>query len=87
MGAHALGAAAYAAKARQLSEHGSADAAADELAWQLAQMSDSVRDALRALPLLGEDSSGPLGPGLLAAGALGAHIRGIQAALRQAGTG
>ncbi len=81
MGAHALGAAAYAAKARQLSELGNAGAADEELAWQLDQMSDPVRVALRSLPLLGEDSSGPLGSGLLAPGALGAHIRATQASL------
>ena len=82
MGAHALGAAAYAAKARQLSEPGNAVAADEEIFWQLGQMSDPVRVALRSLPLLGEDSSGPLGSGLLASGALGAHIRVIQASLR-----
>ncbi|MCR2825352.1 putative immunity protein [Microbacterium sp. zg.Y909] len=81
MGAHALGAAAYAAKARQLAEQGNATAATDEIAWQLAQMSDPVRAALRSLPLLGEDPSGPLGSGLLASGALGAYIRVIQTAL------
>lgn len=83
MGAHALGAAAYAAKARQLAEPRNTAAAADEFHWQLAQMSDAVRDALRSLPLLGEDPSGPLGSGLLASGALGAHIRQIQTALHQ----
>jgi hypothetical protein len=42
-----------------------------------------VRSALRRLPLLGEDSSGPLGSGLLASGALGANIRAVQSALIQ----
>jgi hypothetical protein len=55
MGAHALGAAAYAAKA--------------------------VKTALRLLPPLGEDSSGPLGPGLLASGLQGTIIRDLQAGL------
>lgn len=72
MGAHALGAAAYAAKAAGTT---------DEIDWQLARMSADVRTALRQLPLLGEDSSGPLGPGLLASGVLGDHIRRLQAAL------
>ncbi len=83
MGAHALGAAAYAAKAVALSDPDDPSARADELAWQLSRMSDPVRDALARLPLLGEDASGPLGSGLLATGVLGAHIRGIQAALRR----
>jgi hypothetical protein len=45
-------------------------------------VSPPVRTALARLPLLGEDSSGPLGTGLLASGALGEAIRAIQAALR-----
>jgi hypothetical protein len=79
MGAHALGAAAYAAKAAELAapQHGGTA----EIRWQLEQMSQPVRVALRSLPLLGEDSSGPLGAGLLASGALGANIRVIQTAL------
>ncbi len=44
IGAHALGAAAYAVAA--------------EIAWQLDHMSHPVRIALRRLPLLGEDSAG-----------------------------
>lgn len=44
-------------------------------------MSAPVLAALRKLPLLGEDSSGPLGPGLLASGALGESIRTVQSAL------
>ncbi len=83
MGAHALGAAAYAAKAQALSAPGSALAGDEEISWQLAHMSDDVRSALRLLPLLGEDPSGPLGSGLLASGALGANIRAIQDALHQ----
>lgn len=79
MGAHALGAAAYAAKAAELADPGSGGA--HELSWQLEHLSDPVRAALRQLPLLGEDLSGPLGSGLLASGALGANIRAIQAAL------
>ncbi|WP_371740226.1 hypothetical protein [Frigoribacterium sp. VKM Ac-2836] len=45
-------------------------------------MSRAVQAALRTLPLLGEDPSGPLGSGLLAAGALGRTIRALQTALR-----
>lgn len=73
MGAHALGAAAYAAKAAELAapQHGGAA----EIAWQMKHLSQAARTALASLPLLGEDSSGPLGSGLLASGALGANPR------------
>ena len=82
MGAHALGAAAYAAKAAALAAPDDSDALANEIEWQLARMERPVRAALARLPLLGENSAGPLGSGLLASGALGANIRLIQAALR-----
>jgi hypothetical protein len=52
-----------------------------EIAAQLALLTDPVRSALRLLPALGTDPSGPLGAGLLASGELGAHIRTIQASL------
>ncbi|WP_243075400.1 putative immunity protein [Microbacterium sp. SS28] len=80
MGAHALGAAAYAAKAAGMADP--AGGAAIELDWQLEHISPPVASALRRLPILGEDSAGPLGPGLLASGDLGDHIRRIQASLR-----
>ncbi|QCR18472.1 putative immunity protein [Agrococcus sp. SGAir0287] len=80
MGAHALGAAAYAAVAAELASPGAGDR---ERAWQLAHMDDDVRAALRRLPALGADASGPLGAGLLASGALGEHIRTLQQALAQ----
>jgi len=82
MGAHALGASAYAAKAAESAAPGTGGAA--ELVWQLARMSAPVRSALQRLPLLGENPSGPLGSGLLASGSLGAHIRSIQAGLADA---
>jgi hypothetical protein len=81
MGAHALGAAAYAAKAVGLAHPTKPDAAADEIAWQLDRMTDETVTALRRLPLLGEDSAGPLGAGLLASGVLGESIRRLQAGL------
>jgi len=81
MGAHALGAAAYAAKAVALASPADPMAAHDEVRWQLEQLTDEVRAALRLLPPVGEDHSGPLGAGLLASGALGATIRDIQAEL------
>ncbi|MBF4577473.1 hypothetical protein ITJ49_15010 [Frondihabitans sp. VKM Ac-2883] len=79
MGAHALGAAAYAAKAAELAAPGGGEA---EVRWQVQHMSRSVRAALRTLPLLGENSSDPPGSGLLASGALGNTIHALQAALR-----
>lgn len=78
MGAHALGAAAYAVCAASLAAPDGAEAAADEISWQFAQMSAEVRTALQSLPPLGENRSGPLGPGLLASGQLGEIIREIQ---------
>lgn len=81
MGAHALGAAAYAAKAAGLAAPDRTEAVHDEISWQLERMTDETRSALRKLPLLGEDSSGPLGAGLLASGILGSIIREIQAAI------
>jgi hypothetical protein len=79
MGAHALGAAAYAAKAAQLATPDGGGAA--EIAWQVENMSQAVKTALQQLPLLGEDPSGPLGSGLLASGVLGNYIRSLQSAL------
>ena len=81
MGAHALGAAAYAVKATGLAAPDRAEAATEEISWQLEHMSDRTRFALRQLPALGEDSAGPLGSGLLTSGVLGSTIRRLQAAL------
>jgi hypothetical protein len=78
MGAHALGAAAYAVKAVSLSSPDQPAAVEDEIRWQVAQMTPGVRAALRTLPPVGEDRSGPLGPGLLASGQLGTIIRDLQ---------
>ncbi len=82
MGAHALGAAAYAAKAAGLAAADRSEARIrKEIRWQLGRMSTAVRAALRKLPPVGEDSSGPLGPGLLTSGLLGTIVREIQAGL------
>ena len=85
MGAHALGAAAYAARAAGLAEAGGDDAGgyavATEVRWQVESMSGEVRVALRGLPPVGTDRHGPLGPGLLASGQLGGIIRDLQASL------
>lgn len=81
MGAHALGAAAYAAKAMGLTAPERPEAIREEIDWQLAHMSDEARTALRKLPPVGVNRSGPLGPGLLASGLLGAIIRDLQAGL------
>lgn len=84
MGAHALGAAAYAVKAVGLADPERPEAIEAETRWQLDHMSTEVRAALRSLPPIGENSSGPLGPGLLASGQLGANISGLQAGLAEA---
>lgn len=83
MGAHALGAAAYAAAAVGLARPDTPDAVDTEVRWQLDALTPETAAALRTLPLLGEDRAGPLGPGLLASGTRGEVIRRIQAHLRQ----
>ncbi|MBO1901918.1 hypothetical protein J4H92_08145 [Leucobacter weissii] len=84
MGAHALGAAAYAAKAASLASCDQETARREEVRWQLEHMTSDARAALSRLPLLGEDSSGPLGAGLLSSGMLAQTIREIQADLAPA---
>jgi hypothetical protein len=79
MGAHALGAAAYAAKAVGLAAPDRPDAIRKEIRWQLDRISEAARTALRQLPPVGENASGPLGPGLLASGLLGTITRDLQA--------
>jgi hypothetical protein len=81
MGAHALGAAAYAAKATGLAAPDRSEAVSEEIQWQLSNLSAPARAALRKLPPVGEDRSGPLGPGLLSSGLLGAIIGEFQAGL------
>ena len=81
MGAHALGAAAYAAKAAGLAAPDQPEAVSEETRWQLGRVSEPARAALRQLPPVGKNASGPLGPGLLASGLLGTIIRDLQASL------
>lgn len=81
MGAHALGSAAYAARAAGLAAPDRPAVVGDEIRWQLTHMTGEVRAALRTLPPVGENRSGPLGPGLLASGPLGAIVRALQAGL------
>ena len=83
MGAHALGAAAYAVRAASLAAPNRPEVVDDEIRWQLNHMTAEVRAALSALPPVGENSAGPLGPGLLASGQLGTIIRALQAGLTQ----
>lgn len=78
MGAHALGAAAYAVKAVSLAHADQPERVEDEVRWQVAQLSEQERAALRSLPPLGANSSGPLGAGLLSQGVLGRTIQQIQ---------
>jgi hypothetical protein len=86
MGAHALGAAAYAVKAVSLAAPDRPEAAQDEIRWQLTHMTAEVRTALSTLPPVGTNRAGPLGPGLLASGQLGAIIRDLQRGLHTART-
>lgn len=79
MGAHALGAAGYAAKALALAAGGDGDEVArSEARRQVAAMTDRVTHALAQLPALGEDRSGPLATGRLSGGHVGSTIRAIQ---------
>ena len=81
---HSLGDADYADKAAGLADPDQPEAVQDEIRWQLDHMSPEVRAALRALPPVGTNRSGPLGPGLLASGQLGGIIRDLQASLTDA---
>ena len=81
MGAHALGAAAYAAKAAGLAAADQPGIISEEIRWQVNRMSAEVRSALSQLPPVGENSAGQLGPGLLASGLLGTVARELQANL------
>ncbi len=81
MGAHGLGAAAYAVEAARLADPENPRAAEDEIGWQLGHMTPAVRQALRTLPPVGENTSGPLGPGLLSREPLVTIIRALQGGL------
>jgi hypothetical protein len=81
MGAHALGAAGYAARAIGLARPDDPNAPRKEIEWQLANMTPEIRAALRNLPTVGENRAGPLGPGLLSSGQVGMIIRDIQSRL------
>lgn len=82
MGAHALGAAGYAAKASALAAGCDDDSVArSEARRQVAAMTEDVARVLRLLPALGENRSGPLGPGRLSDGHVGDAIRTVQALL------
>ena len=75
MGAHALGAAAYAVKA-VVGEQGSAGRVDDGSLWQIADLRPNERAALRLLPPLGQDRSVHWVPGFCRKGILGSTIRG-----------
>lgn len=82
MGAHALGAAGYAAKAVALVDDGhSHEAVRFAASSQVTRTSQEVARALSLLPVLGEDRAGPLGPGRLTSGEVAEAIRVIQARL------
>jgi len=84
MGAHALGAAGYAAKAVALAAACDDGGITQQEARRLVvAMPDDVARALRRLPALGEDRAGPLGPGRLSTGHVGSTIRAIQDLLRR----
>jgi hypothetical protein len=85
MGAHALGAAGYAVKASVLADGGDPDTViASETRRQAAAAPDPIVNALRSLPMLGTNRSGPLGHGRLSKGHVGQAIRELQAILTDA---
>ena len=61
MGAHAFGAAAYAARAVGLAMPDRPEAEREEMHWQLGHMSAASRAALRRLPPIGENPPVPSG--------------------------
>lgn len=84
MGAHALGAAGYAVKARLLTRGSPAGQGADadilaEVRGQVELMSPEVVNALELLPTLGTNGAGPLAEGRLSRGVVGEAIRELQA--------
>lgn len=86
MGAHALGAAGYAVKARILARDSPAGQGADaellaEVQKQVELMSPDVVNALSLLPALGTNGAGPLAEGRLSKGVVGEAIRALQAAV------
>ncbi|MBV8160773.1 MAG: hypothetical protein JO265_07610, partial [Acidimicrobiia bacterium] len=78
MGAHALGAAAYAAKAAGLANPERSETVTEEIHWQIEHLSSAARVALRQLPAVGTSKAGPIGPGLLTSGQLGAIVAELQ---------
>ena len=83
MGAHALGAAAYAAKAAGLAHPDQQEVILEEISWQIGHLSAPAVAALRSLPPVGVSKAGPIGPGLLSSGSLGAIVRQLQAGLTE----
>ena len=77
MGAHALGAAAYAAKAAGLSAFEGPDAAREEIRWQLAHMTPEVRAALRGAAAHRRRPFWAAGSGAACLGATGGEHPGI----------
>ena len=87
MGAHALGAAGYAAKATTLASGRDDNSMTRcEALRQVAAMSDARARVISSLPALCENRSGPLGPGRLSNGHVGDTIRAIQAQLNITGS-
>lgn len=76
MAAHALGAAAYAAKAAGLGDGNRPEGVEDVIHWQLDHFSAELRTALRALPPIGQNSSVGRRVGRLAASLILADLVG-----------
>lgn len=72
-------AAAYAVKAVSLAAPDRPEAAEDEVRGQLTHMSTRSGRPCEPFPPVGQNRSGPLGPGLLSSGRIGTIIRALQA--------
>jgi alkylation response protein AidB-like acyl-CoA dehydrogenase len=83
MGAHAFGAAGYAAKASTLHAGSDDYVVRSEARRQVSEATDSVVRALASLPALGDNRSGPLAPGRLSLGQVGETIREIRRLLSE----
>lgn len=79
--------AAWAAQAACLAAPDRADAVSAEIRWQLDHLPTEVGVALRTLPPVGQNASGPLGPGLLATGRVGEIVHEVQTSLGASGCG
>ena len=78
MGTYGLGVATYAVRAVRIANQNDPELAKNEMRWQIEHMSDEAREDMKTLPIVGENSSGPLGPEMLSRCEMGSIICKIQ---------